>query len=666
MIIAGAVTILFHRLRQPVVLGYILAGVIIGPYTPPFSLIQSEASIRTLADLGVVLLMFTLGMQFSLRMLRQVGATGLVAASLEIAVMVWLGYQLGRLFGWSKTDALFLGAMLSITSTTIVIKTLGELGLLKEKFARLITGISLVEDTLGITLTAILSGMAMTGTVELGPVGVTAGKAVVFLSTVLVLGLMLVPPLFRYIARFRSDETLLVTALGLCFGTALLAVKLGFSIALGAFLMGLIIGEAREAGKLRTLTEPLRDMFIAVFFVSVGLLIDLRVLWDYALPTLVLTVAVVLGKMASFTVGTFLAGNNVRTSLRVGTALIPIGELSLIIAALGLNLGVTSSFLYPIAVCVSALTTLITPYLVRRADGCVARLERLLPAEAANVLGIYSAWIERLARSRRDSPARRMIRKWLLQIGLNLALATGVFALAPLLAAKMTDGWPVRRWVPDWLGGAAGLVWLAAALLAMPALIAAVRKLGALAMLLAELSAGTGKATATIRAILQNTIYYAGITGVAVWVILLSTTLLPLGPGLWVLLLAVGTITAMSWRFFIQIHAKGQVALRESLAAATDAEPLASELERPEVVLLQHAQLERVILAPASAAAGKLIRETALRSQTGASIVGIQRSGASFINPSPDEELRPGDAVLLLGSTEQLAAARAILAEHRQ
>jgi len=241
MIVAGVVTLIFHRLRQPVVLGYLLAGIIIGPYTPPFPLIASVTSINTLADLGVVFLMFTLGMQFSLRTLKQVGTTAFVAASLEILSMIWIGYQIGQWFGWSKMDSLFLGAMMSITSTTIIIKTLTDLGMEKERFAKLITGISLVEDMLGITLIALLSGIGMTGTLEWQAVAWTAGKVIAFLTVVVVLGLLLVPPLFQYAARFESEEMLLVTALALCFGVSLLALKLGFSVALGAFLIGTII-----------------------------------------------------------------------------------------------------------------------------------------------------------------------------------------------------------------------------------------------------------------------------------------------------------------------------------------------------------------------------------------------------------------------------------------
>ncbi|MCG3146856.1 MAG: Glutathione-regulated potassium-efflux system protein KefB [Verrucomicrobiae bacterium] len=658
MMVAGLVTVILHQFKQPVVLGYILAGLIIGPHTPPFALIHDQNSIRTLADLGVILLMFTLGLQFNLRTLRNLGATAFVAASIEILTMVWLGYQIGRLFGWSKMDALFLGAMLCITSTTIIIKTFGELGLLKEPFAKMVTGISLMEDMIGITLTAVLSGIAMTGTLELHAVGQTAGKAVIFLSTVLVVGLLFVPPLFRYIARFKSAETLLVVALGLCFGTSLLALNLGFSIALGAFLIGVIIGEARESGQLNVLMEPLRDMFIAVFFVSVGLMINPRLLLDYLVPTLVVSAAVIAGKMLSFTFGTLAAGNSLRNSLRVGTSLLPIGELSLIIAALGVSLNVTSDFLYPIAVCVSAITMLATPYLIRHSDSLINWVERILPARVTDYLELYGRWTQRLAAGQSSNLARQLARKWVWQMGLNIALVTGLFLVATALADRVTSWWPSA---PTWIGGARGVMWIGIGLLALPCLIATVRKLQALAMLLAEISvtpALAGKNTTAIRGLITNVVLIAGTAVLVLWLLVVSAPILPPWPWLLVPLAIVALLTVVFWRRFIQIHAKAQFSLRETLAQSP---ALPEETAQPLSTILQNAQLEVSVIADGSRSVGRLIRELELRTTTGASIVAIERAGTNLVNPGPDEELRAGDRLFLLGTRDQIAQARAVL-----
>src|SRR6185369_15724191 len=338
MIVAGLVTILCHRFKQPVVLGYILAGVIIGPHTPPFPLVHEQETIRTLAELGVILLMFSLGLEFSLRKLKRVGRTAFVVAFLEIALMFWLGYEIGRWFDWSAMDSIFLGAMLSISSTTIIIKALAELGKSRESFAELIFGVLIIEDMLAIVMLALLSGIAITGGLTAGEAAATVGKLTLFLVAALVIGLLTVPRLVSYVARFKSNEMLLVTALALCFGFSLLAAKMGYSVALGAFLVGALVAEAREIGKVEALCEPVRDMFSAIFFVAIGLMIDPKMLLKHWLPVLVITLAVVLGKILSCTFGAVVAGNDGRNSLRVGMGLAQIGEFSFIIASLGLSL----------------------------------------------------------------------------------------------------------------------------------------------------------------------------------------------------------------------------------------------------------------------------------------------------------------------------------------
>jgi monovalent cation:H+ antiporter-2, CPA2 family len=446
MIVAGLVTILFHRFKQPVVLGYILAGVIIGPHTPPYALIHDEPTINTLAELGVILLMFSLGLEFSLRKLTRVGLPALIAALLEILLLFWVGYQIGHFFAWPSLDAVFLGAMLSMSSTTIIIKVLGELGKMKERFAQLIFGILILEDILGIAMIALLSGIAMTGSLSATDVGLTLGKLAVFLVVTLVAGLLAVPRLIGYVARFKSNEMLIVTILGLCFGVSLLAAKLGYSVALGAFVIGAVIAEARELHRIETLLEPVRDMFSAIFFVAIGLLINPKMLITHWQPTLVITLAVIVGKVLTCSLGAFVGGYDSRTSLRVGMGLAQIGEFSFIIASLGLTLKVTSDFLYPVAVAVSAITTLFTPYLIRSADGAVTWFDRVAPRSVVQTLALYTNWVGQLGR-RQSSMATKLIRKWAAQMALNAALITAVFIAAAFLGQRPPD------WAPGLPGG---------------------------------------------------------------------------------------------------------------------------------------------------------------------------------------------------------------------
>lgn len=393
MMAAGLVTVLFHRFKQPVVLGYIVAGFLIGPHTPPFGFIHDEDTIKTLAELGVIFLMFCLGLEFSLRKLFKVGATAFIAAFLEIVLMIWIGYEIGRWFDWSTMDSLFLGAILAISSTTIIVKALNDLKMKNERFAQLIFGVLIVEDILGIGIIALLSSIAVSGTVSSGEVFSTVGKLSLFMIVALVVGILLVPRLLAYVAKFDSNEMLLITVLGLCFGFCLLVVKLEYSMVLGAFLIGAIMAESRQLLKIERLVEPVRDLFSAIFFVAIGLMLDPAILLQYAWPIAVITAAVVLGKMLSCGLGAFIAGNDGRTSLRVGMGLSQIGEFSFIIASLGMTLQVTSDFLYPVAVAVSVLTTLSTPYLIRAADPLSLKLAAVMPQRLTRVLGMYGEWL---------------------------------------------------------------------------------------------------------------------------------------------------------------------------------------------------------------------------------------------------------------------------------
>ena len=354
MLVAGLVTLLFHQLKLPVVLGYILAGVLIGPHTPPFALIHDQQTIHTLAELGVVFLLFSLGLEFSLKKLAKVGMAALIAGITEIAVMIWLGYQIGSAFGWQTMDSLFLGAMLAISSTTIIIKALEGLDLKNEKFAQLIFGVLIIEDILAIAILVLLAGIATSGHVSTTAVFATLGELTLFIIVSLVVGILTIPRLLNYIDNFRSNEMLLISVLGLLFGFCLLVIKLEYSMALGAFLIGAIIAESRQVEKIEHLIEPIRDMFSAIFFVAIGLLFNPNVLVDYAVPILVITLAVVVGKVVSCSLGAFVAGQDARTSVKVGMGLAQIGEFSFIIASLGVALKVTSDFLYPIAVAVAA------------------------------------------------------------------------------------------------------------------------------------------------------------------------------------------------------------------------------------------------------------------------------------------------------------------------
>ncbi|HEV8607916.1 MAG TPA: cation:proton antiporter [Tepidisphaeraceae bacterium] len=683
MIVAGVVTIIFHRLKQPVVLGYILAGLIIGPHTLPIPMVSNEVRIHTLSDLGLVFLMFGLGLHFSLRKLAQVGAAAFVTGAFEIALMLLIGYGVGRLMGWQHMESLFLAAIVSISSTTIIVKVVTEMGRAKERFAQLIFGVLIVEDVLAIAMLALLSSIALShspqvgqvidGSLRVGQVMETFGRLAIFLAVVLVLGLLAVPVILRYVAKFKSDEMLLVAVLGLGFGVSLLAVKLGYSVALGAFLIGAIMAEAREAGRIETLISPLRDMFTAVYFVAIGMLIDPGKIGRDAVPIIICTIVVVLGKTISCSVGAFIAGNDTKTSLRVGMGMGQIGEFSFIIAQLGLTLPHASDpgshlhALYPIAVYVSVITTLLTPYRIRGSDPIADFLERSAPSGLQAYLHLYTNWIGGLrGGDGTHIRVQRLLRKWAIQLGINLALVSGVMITASSLAASVERLLPEMKWLPPKTGGPKTILWMAAMVIALPLLIASFRKVRAAAAIIADLrngAAGQEENVTAVRAVIANTILIAGGVVIVMWVMLLSSAILPPWPVFITLAGVILAIVTLMGNSFLRVYAKAQTAIRETL---TQNPTMPQEEPRPIPPLLQDAVLETITLAQTSPANGKLIRELQLRSETGASIVGIERVGGSIVNPGPDEELRAGDRVLLLGTEEHLESAESFLAPELQ
>jgi CPA2 family monovalent cation:H+ antiporter-2 len=428
MAVSAAATILCHRLHLPAVLGYIVAGFIIGPHTPPYALVTDTHSIQTLAELGIVFLLFSIGLEFSLSKLFKVGLVSIFAATFEILLMIAIGYTAGRAFGWSAVDSLFLGAILSISSTTIIAKILLEMKKVGERFAQVILGILIVEDLLAIVIIAILSGLAKTGTLSFTEAGGAMFQVCGFIAGVLLAGFLIVPRLMGYLARLKSKEMMTVAVLGLCFGVSLLASKLGFSVALGAFLIGAVIAETKEHKAVIQLIEPIRDMFTAVFFVAVGMLLQPSIVEQFAGPILIITLVTIAGKIFSCSLATFLAGYKPDTALMVGLGLAQIGEFSFIIARMGESTGVSSSFLYPIAVSISGITTLTTPLLMRSGPAIVDKLKNVTPGPVATFLGLYTSWMEKLLKgetqSERQQAAWNSIRLYgyrLLLCGIGLA-----------------------------------------------------------------------------------------------------------------------------------------------------------------------------------------------------------------------------------------------------
>ena len=378
--VAAVATLLCHRFKQPVVLGYLLAGIIVGPHMPTVSLVHNLASIQTMADLGIVFLMFALGLEFNLPGIRKVGLSAALAAVVEVSFMLWAGYNLGRLLGWSPVESVFLGGILSISSTTLIAKLLMDMRLAREDFAQFLFGILVLEDIAAVILVALVSGLGSGAGRETVGVMQALGKTGLFVILFIVLGLASVPRLLDWVANFRTREALGIVSLGLCLAGASLGNIVVGSAALGAFLTGAIVAASRELSQIEAWIHPVRDMFSALFFVSAGMLVRPELLWARRASILALTLAVLAGKVFGGAAGSFIAGCPLKTSCRVGLGLAQIGEFSLVIASIGIASGLVDHSLYGVAISVSFLTALAAPRLVGSSDALAERALAALPS----------------------------------------------------------------------------------------------------------------------------------------------------------------------------------------------------------------------------------------------------------------------------------------------
>ena len=380
LVVAGTVTLLFKRLKQPLVLGYIVAGFIVSPQMPYTMSVIDRADVQTWADIGVIFLLFSLGLDFSFKKILKMGAAPVIASLTIIFCMMLIGVTVGNSFGWSQMDCIFLAGMLAMSSTTIIYKAFDDMGLRQQHFASLVMSVLILEDVLAIVMMVMLSAVAKGSNPDGEEMIGSVLRIGFFLILWFVVGISLIPMFLRSVRKLISEETLLVVSLGLCCLMAVISTQVGFSSAFGAFVMGSILAETVEAEKIIKVVEPVKNLFGAVFFVSVGMLVEPAILVEYALPIAVIVLAILLGQSLFGSFGYLLSGQTLKTAMRCGFSMAQIGEFAFIIASLGLSLGVISKFLYPVVVAVSVITTFLTPYMIRASEPCYNMLERRLPS----------------------------------------------------------------------------------------------------------------------------------------------------------------------------------------------------------------------------------------------------------------------------------------------
>lgn len=461
LMVAGIVTIIFKKLKQPLVLGYIVAGFLVSPHMPYTMSVIDETDIKTWADIGVIFTLFSLGLDFSFKKIVKMGASPIIATIVIVFSMMMLGISIGHGFGWSKMDCIFLGGMLAMSSTTIIYKAFDDMGLRQQKFAGMVMSVLILEDILAIIMMVMLSAIAGGNNPDGEQMIGSVIKIAFFLVLWFIVGIFAIPLFLRSVRKLINNETLLIVALGLCCGMAVLSTKVGFSSAFGAFVMGSILAETIEAEKIIKLVEPVKNLFGAIFFVSVGMLVAPKILIEYAIPILALVGSILIGQAIFGTFGFMLGGESLKSAMRCGFSMAQIGEFSFIIASLGLSLGVISNYLYPVVVAVSVITTFLTPYMIRLATPTYQVMEKHLPKRLINILNHFAmSHPSTTQQSKWKSLLRQLLINTVAYSILTAAVIALMFTFVLPFTRRLFPGWKLH-WYANAITGILTLVLIA-------------------------------------------------------------------------------------------------------------------------------------------------------------------------------------------------------------
>jgi CPA2 family monovalent cation:H+ antiporter-2 len=654
--VAAVTTIVFQKIRQPVVVGYLIAGLIVGPNVP-IPLLADPERIHTLSELGVILLMFALGLEFSVRKLIRLGPTSGFITALQVGIMIWLGYLCGRALGWTPLESIFTGAILSISSTTIVAKAYDETPV-SDRLRELVFGVLLAEDLTAVVELAILTTLASGASVSASLMTVTVARLILFLVAFVGIGFVVVPPLVRFIVRMGRPETTLVAVVGLCFAFAILAERAGYSVALGAFLAGSLVAESGEVGQIEHLVAPLRDVFGAVFFVSVGMMIDPKLIAEHWQALIVLTAAVVGGKMFGVTFASILSGVGTKTSIEAGMSLSQIGEFSFIIAGAGLKTGATRDFLYTLAVAVSAVTTFLTPYMIRSSIPVAEFVSARMPRPLKVLEALYDSWLERIRNV--EQPARDAV-----SIGWpTAAIVSSAVLIGGILIVNELDPLDVTTTVSNiehltYFSAGLFVDLFALLLCAVPAaaMYFASRRLAtALASrTLTELPASGAPAVSAMVELLQITILLVA----AVPLLAIVQPFMAPVEGIGIIVVTIVLLIAVVTRSARRMQ--GQIRNATRLIAAALGRAHAGPDGELSYDVPGIGMITPISLRADSEGVGRKLSELDLHTNSGAVVVAIGRGDSEVIVPTGEEILQSGDILELAGSTGAVAAARRLL-----
>ena len=653
---AGLSAALFSRLGWPKVIGYILAGALMSEHTLGVSLFRDPQSISTVGQLGVVFLMFSMGLSFSAKEMKKIRAVALPAAVLDTVVMIWLGYTVGtRVFGWSAVESAFLGVAMCDSATTLLAKVIDEMGWGNRPFAKYVLGTSLCEDIICVGAIAVVTGFATGGGMSASAFAGSLGWLAVFFLAVLVFGMVLVPRLLLSVSSRKDDEALALTLLGVCFLVSFLAYHFNFSLALGAFLVGIIGSTSDVRERLAALVDPLKSMFAATFFVSIGLLVDPSALWASKTAILVVSLVVVVGKLFNITFASLLAGVDVRTSVQNGFALAQIGEFAFMVAILYAGIvNDTSIPMFQIAIGASLLTTLMNPWMIRLSGPAGDLAERLVPERFRVFLDAYRAWLAKIGASE-GSPAFRRLKFAAIRLGVYAVLMFAVASACTLLYridyAGLSEFFERHDQIfffclanlfcvamlPLWTGSARPLADAVTALLC-------------------------GEGTSRWQLAIQPLVRFVAFAAVFVlflaeWGAIAVSIAPAKGPSLWIGIAVIVLVGIFGWRHMVKAGHRASKRLHEALTA----EERREGLKRTMTVTIPEGTISEVVIPATSPAIGGTVVTLNVRAKTGASVVSVVRGGKTTRNIGPEWEFRAGDRIVALGDHKQIAALKDLM-----
>lgn len=652
LITAAIITILFKWLKQPVVLGYIIAGFLVSQNFFFFPTVVDTSNIATWSEIGVIFLLFALGLEFSFKKLVDIGGTASIGTAINMGSMIVIGYIVGQLMGWTQMESLFLGGMLAMSSTTIIIKAFTDMGLQKKRFAGIVFGMLIVEDIAAIIMMVLFSTLAVSQKFEGVELMENILKLLFFILIWFVVGIYLIPTVFKKLKKYLNDETLLIVSVGLCIGMVIFADAVGFSPALGAFIMGIILAETVEGKHIEHLMEPLKNLFGAVFFVSVGMMISPDIIVEYIGPILLLTVVVLVGRIIFATLGVLASGEGLKVAMQSGFSLAQIGEFSFIVATLGLQLGVLSDFIYPIIVAVSVITTFTTPYCIKLSVPAYNKLEKIIPPKWNKLIIGYSA--SSLKTTDRKNDWNKLLKDILLAVAIYFALSVAVLFLArEYLIPFITDQIP-----GVWGAVLAAVITLS---LMMPFMSAILRSKNNSQ----EYKKIWEDSHFNKAALIGLTMIRIGLCAAIILVVLI-----PLFPEMTGWLLLISIVLAISIIFF-QGFSKQSERMEEQFFENLNSKEIIEEKkkavnkEAKEELLNRDIHIEKIIVPQNSRTAGHTLAELNFRQVTGVDVISIIRGTQKINIPSGDVRVFPFDKLVIAGTDEEIQKLISTVDEYR-